>query len=131
MQFVLFVANPPLVALFYSPVVEKEAPLILDIPQLRGMMLCPVDQDRTPCSSHVSPARHVGPRTTSFETFESQLGSCWCRQGDAGSSRGAGGTFPGGNHMPVVNSCMHFAAHPLAVSSQRDFSYLILAQRGN
>ena len=64
MQFVLFVANPPLVALFYSPVVEKEPPLILDIPQLRGMMLCPIDQDRTPCSSHASPARHVGPRTT-------------------------------------------------------------------
>lgn len=43
MQLVLLVTNPALVALFCSPVVEKEGPLILDIPQLRGMVLCPID----------------------------------------------------------------------------------------
>lgn len=64
MQLVLFVTNPPLVALFCSPVVEKEGPLILDIPQLRGMMLCPIDRDQTPCSSCAGTAHREGPCTT-------------------------------------------------------------------
>lgn len=58
-----------------------------------------------------------------------------CSSGPAGAGAGsgheAGGTFPGGNQAPVLNLCMHFAKHPLAVSSQRDFSYLPIAQRGD
>lgn len=64
MQLVLFEANPPLVALFCTPVVEKEAPLILAVPQLRAMMLCPTDHGRTPRSSCAGTARPVRPHTT-------------------------------------------------------------------
>lgn len=49
----------------------------------------------------------------------------------AGSGHETGSTFPGGNQAPVLNLCKHFAKHPLAVSSQRDFFYLPVAQRGD
>ena len=45
MQLVPFVANPPPLARCCSLGVEKEAPPILDIPQLRGVMLHPTDRD--------------------------------------------------------------------------------------
>lgn len=60
-QLVLFEANPPRVVLFCAPVVEKEAPLILAVPQLRAMMLCPIDHERVLCSSRAGTALHVQP----------------------------------------------------------------------